>query len=217
MKKALIIFIIGSFISIFIYKICVQNKYDVLVIGDSIVTGDTKYGNSGITFNLFLKEYLKKKHLGNYNLSFSKNNLGLTNLLTNIKENIELNNNHIQKAIKDSELIIIAIGEDELVLNSEINNVNRIYRKKYYEDFKELLIYFRKITTSKILILGYYGDNINQIKEINLNIKQIANNYNCVYVELNKVINKGDYFLNNKIHLNYNGHQKIFNEIMKNL
>ena len=137
MKKALIIFIIGSFISIFIYKICVQNKYDVLVIGDSIVTGDTKYGNSGITFNLFLKDDLKKKHLGNYNLSFSKNNLGLKNLLTNIKENIELNNNHIQKAIKDSELIIIAIGEDELVLNSEINNVNRIYRKKYYEDFKD--------------------------------------------------------------------------------
>lgn len=214
MKKLVFIFLVGVIITIIIYNYTINKKVDVFVIGDSVATGDTLYGNSGVSFNLFLKEYLIKKNLGNYDLTYTKNNMTVRDFNYQYDENNEINDKHLQSRIKDAEIIIISLGQDELVSNSKINNLRNSERKEFYENYKMLLTNLRKITTEKIYIIGFFGDKINQIEEIESNLINMSKNFNSEYLKISKIISKYDYFDNNYLHLNYEGHKKIF-ELLK--
>ena len=213
MKKLLIIFFIGTIISILIYNITRYKKTDILIIGDSIATGDTIYGNSGINFNLYLKDYLKDKNLGNYDLTYTKNNLTIKDFNYQFTENNEINDKHIQNRISESEIIIIALGQDELISKSMINRLKYNDRKEFYKNYEQLLINLRNVSKKDIFIIGLYSDKINQLNEIENNIISISQKYNVNYIKINNVISKNDLFDKNS-HLNYNGHKKIF-ELLK--
>lgn len=217
MKKIIIFFGLSIFICILIYKYTMDTLIDILVLGDSISTGDTSYGSSGVNYNLFLKEYLSTKKLRNYDMTYTKNNLTIKELNYQLKENNEINNKHIQNRIKEAEIIIISLGQDELAIKTFNNNLNNSARKDFYEDYKELLKSLRKITNKKIFILGIFGPKINELKEIEQNLHTISKNYSCTYIKLSEKINEKDYFDSEKTHLNYNGHKKISRLIINNL
>lgn len=217
MKKLIGIFGVGVVVTILIYKVTVTNKIDVMVIGDSVATGDTIYGNSGVSFNLFLKDYLKKKNLRNYNLNYAKNNKTVSEFYYELNQNNEINEKHLQNLVKESEIIIIALGQDELVGNSKINNLKNIERRDFYRDYNSMLKKIRTITKKQIYLIGYYGSSINQLTEIERNIKIIAQNNNCNYLSIQKFINEDDYIAEEQTHLNYKGHQKIFRIIKQEL
>lgn len=213
MKKLLIIFFVGTIISILIYNITRYKKTDILIIGDSIATGDTIYGNSGINFNLYLKDYLKDKNLGNYDLTYTKNNLTIKDFNYQFTENNEINDKHIQNRISESEIIIIALGQDELISKSMINRLKYNDRKEFYKNYEQLLINLRNVSKKDIFIIGFYSDKINQLNEIENNIISVSQKYNVNYIKINNVISKNDLFDKNS-HLNYKGHKKIF-ELLK--
>lgn len=213
MKKILIIFFVGTIISILIYNITRYKKTDILIIGDSVATGDTIYGNSGINFNLYLKDYLKDKNLGNYDLTYTKNNLTIKDFNYQFTENNEINDKHIQNRISESEIIIIALGQDELISKSMINRLKYNDRKEFYKNYEQLLINLRNVSKKDIFIIGFYSDIINQLNEIENNITSISQKYNVNYIKINNVISKNDLFDKNS-HLNYKGHKKIF-ELLK--
>lgn len=213
MKKLLIIFFVGTIISILIYNITRYKKTDILIIGDSVATGDTIYGNSGINFNLYLKDYLKDKNLGNYDLTYTKNNLTIKDFNYQFTENNEINDKHIQNRISESEIIIIALGQDELISKSMINRLKYNDRKEFYKNYEQLLINLRNVSKKDIFIIGFYSDKINQLNEIENNIISISQKYNVNYIKINNVISKNDLFDKNS-HLNYKGHKKIF-ELLK--
>lgn len=217
MKKLIVIFGIGALIAILIYKITVINKIDVLVVGDSVATGDTLYGNSGVSFNLFLKDYLKDKRLRHYNINYTQNNKTLKDFYYELNQNEEINEKHLQNLVKDSDIIIIALGQDELVNNSNINNLKNINRKNFYQDYQKVLIKIREITQNPIYLVGYYGNTINQLNEIEKSIKVIAQNQNCQYISISNLITTDDYVDSTFIHLNHKGHRKIFEQIKKEL
>lgn len=217
MKKILLILLIGIIATMFIYNYTVNKKNDILIIGDSVATGDTAYGNSGISYNLFLKEYLTSKKLGNYDITYTKSNMTVRDFNYQIVENNEIDDKHLQNRIKESEIIIISLGQDELIANSQINNLKNIDRKEFYEQYKELLSNLRTITKKPIYIIGFYGNIINQLQEIEKNIQNIALNQNCKYIKISNEINLSDYFDDTLLHLNYEGHKKIFNQIRKEI
>ena len=210
MKKIFLFLILSVIISIIIYDYTKNKKLDILIIGDSVASGDTIYGNSGISYNLFLKEYLKNKNLRNYDLTYVKNNMTVRDFNYLFSENNEINDKHLQNRIKEAEIIIISLGQDELVGNSKINNLKNIERKQFYNSHKKLLLNIRKISNEKIYIIGYFGNKINQLNEIENNLIKIANKYNCKYLKINNIILEADYFDSEKTHLNYKGHKKIF-------
>lgn len=210
MKKIFLFLILSVIISIIIYDYTKNKKLDILIIGDSVASGDTIYGNSGISYNLFLKEYLKNKNLRNYDLTYVKNNMTVRDFNYLFSENNEINDKHLQNRIKEAEIIIISLGQDELVGNSKINNLKNIERKQFYNSYKKLLLNIRKISNEKIYIIGYFGNKINQLNEIENNLIKIANKYNCKYLKINNIILEADYFDSEKTHLNYKGHKKIF-------
>lgn len=213
MKKILIIIIIAILLSILTYFITVQKKIDVIVIGDSVATGETFYGNLGISFNYYLKDYLKNYKLGNYDTNYTKNNMTIKEITLKIRDNIEINHHHIQETIKTSEYIIIALGQDELVNNSRINNLQNIKRKEFYSDYTNLLSEIRAITKKPIFIIGFFGKNIHQLNEIEKNMQIVANNNECHYINIKHLINEKSYFDSKREHLNYLGHNAIFNQI----
>lgn len=217
MKKMFFIFLIGIIFTVVIYKYTVNKKVDVLVIGDSVATGDTMYGNSGISYNLFLKEYLSTKPLGKYDITYTKNNMTVRDFNYQISENNEIDDKHLQSRIKDAEIIIVSLGQDELVGNSKINNLQNLERKEFYEDYNNLLSNLRSITQKRIYIIGFYGQNINQLSEIENNINNISKKYNCRYIYISDFIMVEDYFDEKGLHLNYKGHKKIFNKIKDKL
>ena len=213
MKKIFLFLILSVIISIIIYDYTKNKKLDILIIGASVASGDTIYGNSGISYNLFLKEYLKNKNLRNYDLTYVKNNMTVRDFNYLFSENNEINDKHLQNRIKEAEIIIISLGQDELVGNSKINNLKNIERKQFYNSYKKLLLNIRKISNEKIYIIGYFGNKINQLNEIENNLIKIANKYNCKYLKINNIILEADYFDSEKTHLNYKGHKKIFRKL----
>lgn len=217
MKKLIFIFILGVIITIAIYRITVTNKIDVMVIGDSVATGDTFYGNTGISFNLYLKNYLKDKSLRNYDITYTKNNMTIEDFYYKLIQNNEINEKHLQNLVKESEIIIISLGQDELVENSKINNLKNIERKEFYKNYNLILKKLREITTKPIYLIGFYGTVINQINEIENNMKVLCKNNNVRFITIKENINDSDYVDYTKNHLNYQGHKKIFDAIEKEL
>ncbi len=214
MKKMILIFFVGVIITIVVYYHTINKRIDVLVIGDSVATGDTLYGNSGVSYNLFLKEYLTNKKLGNYDLTYTKNNMTVRDFNYQFNENKEINDKHLQNRIKEAEIIIISLGQDELISNSKINNLRNSERKIFYENYKKMLNNLRKISSRDIFVIGFFGDKINQIEEIEKSLINMSKNLNVKYIKLNEIICENDYYDNNNLHLNYEGHKKIF-ELLK--
>lgn len=201
----------------FIYKITNENNLDVMIIGDSVATGHTTYGNNSTTFNLYLKKYLENKNLRNYDINYTKNNTTITDISYKLIKNNKIDNKNIQNIIKESEIIIIALGQDELVRNSQINNLKNIDRRLFYEEYKQLLKNIRKITQKPIYVIGFFGPNINHLTEIENNIKLLCSNNDVTYISVKNVILEDNYADLNFLHLNTQGYKKIFNALTKEL
>lgn len=216
MKKLLFIFILGAFITIIIYYRTNNKKIDIMVIGDSVASGETTYGNLGISFNMYLKEYYKTNNLDSYNTDYSYINNSVTEVITKINENTEKNQKPIQRVIKEAEIIIIALGEDELSILNEKNLLNNLERRDYIANYEELLKEIRHISQNKIIVVSLFG-NLNQLNWLNKKIKNIAINNDCNYLDIQNIIKKEHYFDNKDNHLNHYGQKVIFNEIKKEL
>lgn len=217
MKKLIFIFTIGVLGTVLIYNYTVNKKIDVLIIGDSVATGDTIYGNSGISYNLFFKQYMADKKLGNYDVTYTNNNMTTRDFNYQFTENNEINDKHLQNRIKDAEIIIISLGQDELVGNSKINNLRNLERKEFYENYNKMLSNIRLISNESIYVIGFYGDIINQLNEIESKLINISKNFDSKYLKISNIISDEDYFDDTKIHLNYEGHKKIFELLKSNI
>lgn len=203
--------------SILIYYNRENEKIDVIIFGDSVATGDTRYGNAGISYTLYLKEYLSGYNLGNYDLTYTKNNMTTSDMIYQIDKNNEINKKHLQYRIKESELIIISLGQDELTAKSLINSLNISERQEFYENYKNLIYKIRKVTKNPIYIIGFYNEKINNIDDVENHLKDIALKNNCVYVSIKENIKNEDYFDSSFFHLNYEGQRKIFLALKKEL
>ena len=161
MKKLSIIIFISTIFIYLIYMINNQSKLNVLSIGDIYSNGyDTNYYPS---YNDYYKDYLND--YDNYDL-ITFNNVNET--YNDINNNIEINNKHIKKIIKDANIIILNIGIEEL---NNANIINSNFINKYLLNYEQLLKALIRIN-KKIVVINLPG-NLN----INDRYRLIINDY----------------------------------------
>ena len=129
MKKLIPIILISS---IFIYLIFMITNYDttnILSIGD--IYSDGYNNNYYPSYNDYLKESLK---YDNYDVIVYHD---LKETLMNIKDNQKVNERNIKRIIKDSDIVILNLGIEQIKNNESIINSN--YLNNYLNDYETLL------------------------------------------------------------------------------
>lgn len=220
--KLSIVILLGTIITIIIYNITQNDKLKLLALGDGVASGMTAYNINGYSYNDYLKDDFKDKNqLQSYNNVFTSQKLTIRELIDNINNNVSKNigGEHIpiQQAIKDANVLTLAIGMDELTNYSLNKKLTRKVINKYLEDYKELINLIKKINREKIIMLGFYPTyELTDIEYINKELKLIAETNNFEFIDISRIVqNKEYYFNDSSYYLNYKGHKAISDAILK--
>lgn len=213
---------IGMISTFLIYKTNKKDEIYFVSLGDGLASGMTAYNIDGYNYNDYIRDDLEKKHkLEKYIHEFASANQTIENLITSIennykKEEIDLT---IQQALAKAKIITIGIGIDELANASLHQHLSSKEKEDYIKDMTKLLQIIRIFNDKKIYLLGIYkAYNLKEeeVNEINQSLKQIANRFQVIFINISDIANNPDYFLlNNSYYLNYKGHKEIANRILE--
>lgn len=229
MKK--ILFLLILFFSLFsIYKIFDEPKINYLSIGDSLINGINPYNYSGYGYNNYVKNYLERNNqLRSFNNYYYNNSLkGLTIDIKNNRTIVVDNKEYfIKKMLRESDVIVISSGIDELAYNYQEDNMdyNYEYFNKMYDDIEELIEEIKKYAINHIIFIGYYNPTkiyTSEVDEffyhINERLSSLMKENNITYLDIYEEIKSGNYLDNPKnYHINTNGYLKIANKLLKYL
>ena len=125
---------------------------------------------------------------------------------------------YFKKVLRESDVVIIDLGMDELSnhFNKYDMNSNYNYFDTILLSIKDLISEIKKYCYGKIVFLGfynpkpYYDSKIDQFfYEIDLNLNQLMKENNIIYLPLYELIKSNNYRLNNSIYLNHFGKKSI--------
>ena len=216
-KKILLLGLIGTILSFVIHFYTQNNDITITTLGDSLALGITPYYIKGYSYNDYLKEYYKINHKLKNFYEFAYQNISISELIYKIKNNetkiIKNKKINIERAINEADILTISIGIDEIAnqkITSEI-------KKKFSNDFNELLNLIKKLNNKKVIVLSLYqpkNQDILTISKLNAIIRDETLSHNFIFLDINNCI-KSTSFLNNNHYLNYEAHKKIY-ELIKN-
>lgn len=169
-------------------------------------------------YNEIIKYYLNN-HLLNYNNLFI--NKDINSLIKDIKNNKTIRFNdkdyYIKKDLRESDVLVIFIGEEELSKNySKFDmNKNYYYFNKMYNDIELLINEINQYAKGKIMFLGYYNPtNYYDSKtdefffDIDNRLSNLMIKNNINYIKLYEIV-KGNNYKSDEIHLNIEGNREI--------
>ena len=218
--KILIIILLGVLFTSLIYFHTSKETKNILALGDSISIGMTSYHINGYDYNDYLRDYLNsKKELGNYYKNFNESDETASNLLTKINNNIEntLEKTKLKQAIKEANIITIALGMDELNNYAKKNNLGTTKINGFLNKYEQVLKNIRSINNKKIYLIGLYPTNLvkeTKINKINEELKKLSKRYNLEYIDIENIREQEYFFAStNDYYLNYKGQEYIFNKI----
>ena len=221
--KLLIIIFIGSVLTFLIYfSFSHINKINIVAIGDAIALGMTPYNVEGISYNDYLRDYYENKNvLHDYNKEFAINHLTIDKLSYLLEKNISGDTTHknIKQVIAQASIITIAIGEDEFADISLRTKEYDRYIDNFLLNYKNVLATIRSFYDKTIIILGVYpAYNLDKNTVININnkIKELSLTYETKFLDLLPVSLNNNYYLQpTSYYMNYQAHQKIYQDILK--
>ncbi len=222
--KILLILVIGTIITTGIYFNLDHSKKNLLALGDGISLGMTPYQVEGYDFNDYLVDYLQKENkLNHYFRYFNETDETATSLNNKIDNNISNRENQkrIKQAIKQADIITIALGMDELNNYASKNYLGSTKIRGFLNKYEEVLAKIRKLNDKYIYVIGLYDTNqINSTKitKINNELKRICQKNKIYFIDISDIKNNSEYFpLTNSYYFNYRGHQEIFQKIKEKL
>lgn len=225
MKKILIIFLI--LLSVFVIFIFTKdNKINYLSIGDTMSIGITSYNNNGNGYNDYVKNYLRRNDmLRSFNNNYYNSSIiGFTNDILNNKTIIINDEEYtIKKMMRESDLLVIGIGMDELsyIFSDNVDKTRQEF-DKLLVNLNDLMKIVREYAKNEIVFIGYY----NPISKYNSDIdelfyyiedslKETLTKYDIDYISLYEKVKNSNYLDNAKsYHLNSRGYLMIANEII---
>ena len=214
MKRFLLIYMITLFV-LGIYMLNRDNKELIFKIGDSLSLSINSYNVS--SYDDYYKDYLGKK-LEDY-LIYGNQNYRIGELKRDIENNIKINSRNIQNILIKSDLVIIEIGIDELVMALNVSDRYK-YLDEMINNMNELVHIIKKYCKEKILLVGYYNPFKNEYQKyidyINNKYKEISQKYNIKYLNIDE-LSKKEYFSSNNYHINDLGYNWLNNQIMKTI
>ncbi len=212
-------------ITILIINYTKSNKIYYISLGDELGKGINSNNYEDIGYSDFIKEYLEKNNkLKYYTKDFSDTDIRVTDLIRKI-ENNEEKEITIQNALKNSDLITISAGLNEIYnkYNTDKRDLyNYIDEIIYNVDY--LLNLIRKINQNSIYFLGFYNavnskELDKYIEYANNKLIKTCNKYNVKYVDLYNLFKNNKHLIYNinNIYPNKDGYKLISNEILKNM
>lgn len=244
-KRLFILVCLMLFISIGVF-IIYQNTYkeelNYVVLGDSVAAGRNPYGVDDYGYTDYVRDYLKKENkLKNY-VSYAVSGYTTSDVINDINYNksIEVNDNNIniKKALRESDLVTISIGANDLlsgmsisIIPSSLSDITVITKQidNAIDKVDDLLELVRKYAKREILVIGYYNplpsltkykEEIDQVIDYADNkYKELCENYDVYYVEISSVIASNNDYLPNPldIHPSKLGYEAISKEVIKTL
>lgn len=220
--KLLLIIIIGALLTFLINSITVKSKITLVSLGDGFSLGMTPYNVAGPSFNDYLKEELDSKNkLDTFNNEFSKAHLRIHELNDYLEDNTlgEYSRIPIKQTIASADIITISIGLDEFADLSIENNLTNEAISNYLNEMELLLKTVREFYDKEIIIIGLYPAykfDQNDAVEVNHELKTIAGEYNCQFLDIIAYYLNDEYFLDKtSYYLNYKAHQKIATNLIE--
>ncbi len=218
-KKIVIIAILGSILSIIIYFYTRKEEINIVSLGDGVSIGMTPYNIEGYSYNDYLKKDYENIHKLDKYYEFGSFGQTTKELIYEIKENkaksFKDSKIEIQRAINEADILTISIGMDEL---SE-DKITKQQILEYEDDIKELFSMIKMLNNKKVFIIGLYTikvEELQTIEKLNAMLREEAINNNFTFIDITNIINKKEYYLDNKsYYINYQGHLAIYNEIKK--
>lgn len=222
--KIAAIILVGTIITACIYFHTESEQINVLALGDGISTGMTVYHVEGYDYNEYLTEYLNEQNkLGTYYKYFNEIDETASNLVNKINNNITSIDKKIKlkQAIKEADIITISLGMDELNNYAKKNTLGSTKINGFLNKYKEVLEKIRSLNDKKLYIIGLYESNLineTKIDKINMELEQIAYQFQAKYIEIKDITTQKEFFkANNNYYLNYKGQEYIFNKIKETL
>lgn len=208
------------------------NNITYLSLGDEYAMGINSYGVKDYGYNDYLKDYLEKNNkLHKYYNNFSYKEIRINDLYKDILINEENSDGeNLKKALRDSNLLTISIGLNDLIYRTSINNKLSNYQQEKIisdikKDYKKLLTEIRKYYRYDIYIIGYnnfYPQNTverKMLNELNLAIKELSTEKNINFIEIDNLFNKNSGYLENpdSNFPNTSGYKQIYNKIIEKI
>ena len=217
----LVVLLIISLSVFFIYNQTINSSYTITSIGDKLSLGYNSYGIKEYSYIDFIKEgYEKEKDKVNINQEYSSIDQTIKNTLNIIK-----NTPNIKKVLSDSNLLIITLGYNDLLVSISMeeemspSKLNKIL-EEIDKNYQELITEIKKYYHNDIVVVGYYSPNINDyykekgIQELN---KILQNNQNIIYIDTNNLLKDREiYFQNPKSYYpNHYAYDSIAQKIIR--
>ena len=193
-------------ITIIIINITKDNRIYYIPIGDK-------------GYSTYIKNFLDKNNkLKYYTDEFTYKNIRIKDLILKIEDNEEKSIS-IQNAINKSDIITISIGLDEIYTKYLTYELDYRYIDELISYINNLLNIIKKISNSKIYLLGYYNptDNIELDKYIKYANNKLKNINNVIYIDLYDIFKNNKHLIYNNIYPNNDGYKLIANKIIKNM
>ena len=243
MKKhiKLIVVIISLMVVFMTYKVFQkqQEKIYYIPLGDSIAEGMDSYGNIVNSYADYIKEYYEEQdNLKFYTKKFAKSGYKIKDLKYDIETNKTVDNIHLKEALRNSDLVTISIGINDLLnytdgirtcnLQNEIKDIKKEIDNIMIKE-QELITLIKKYAKGRIILVGYYNplpdvekckSEIEEIvKYFNSSLENLSNDEDIEYVDIYSLFdNNRDILPNsNDIHPNEEGYKLIASEIIKRL
>lgn len=228
----LLIFVIVCIITFLIYQKFQDNKIVYTSLGDGFAIGINSFGDKSYGYSDYLKDYLKKEDvLKKYNNEFSYQDMMIKDLYKDILFNAhDKNNNNIRQVLRESSLLTISVGINDLIYKMDVNkNLTEYQQKKILteivESFDNMIKEIKKYYQNDIYIIGYYNFYPQKSVERNLlyNYNQEIIKYcqknKLIYVDNTNIEKNLEKYINysNSFYLNNNGYKQIFDNILEEM
>ena len=244
MKKIIIPTIITIFIIYGLYNFFNEGKINYVALGDSLAIGENPYGEISYSYADNVKDYFEAKDiLKSYTKDYAKSGDTTNDLIKKINDNKKVIINgtkiNIKRALRESNLVTISIGANDLMKKvniKEMDDLENIDYKEIEEAIEEVtesvdkaIIEVKKYAKKEILLIGYYNP-VNKMflddKKLDNLFKKIDNLYTSIcekekitYISVYEEFKKHDDYLPNplNIHPNYKGYAAISDKIIEYL
>ncbi len=232
MKKIikLLVLLLISLSVYFIYNSKKEVKINYVSIGDGFASGINSYHQKSYGYSDYLKDYLKKeKKLGSYS-NFTYEDMMTKDIQKDIILNVHNKNENIKRALRESNLLTISVGINDLIYEMDVNNVEspviqeKILTKivdKLTLDIKEI----RKYYSGDIYLIGYYNfypqNSVERkiLDKLNRKYQQFCGKNNLIFIDNSNLSNRLFNYLENpnSFYPNINGYEQIYQNIMREL
>lgn len=224
----LIIFLLIIFVIFLIYKDNHHNYFNYTSLGDGYALGINSYGEIDYGYSDFIKDNLEDtKKLNIYIKDFSGKDQSIEHLYESITTNEKITTNHTEKNIKqtlrESDLITMTIGLNDLVYHIAITPNMNTYQlneiiNKIEDNTKKLISEIKKYYPKTIYIVGYPDIPIENyyIKEGIKRLNEMYENMdNIEYISTADIVEEKDFLNPKNIYPSKQAYNRIADEILK--